>query len=151
MLYLFRERRDLYAGALMILAGAGVSAEGMRLRIGALTNMGPGFFPLVLGILLVVLGCIIAVSSRSNQDAEGPVGLDLRGGACILLGVAAFIALGSAFGFAAGTFSAIFIAALGDRKSTPRASFVLATGLTAAGALVFTYVLRVPLPLYHWF
>jgi putative tricarboxylic transport membrane protein len=151
MLYLFRERRDLYAGALMILVGAGVAAEGLSLRVGALTHMGPGFFPLALGILLVGLGVIIAVSSRHDQNVEDAVGLDLRGGACILLGVTAFIALGSAFGFVAATFSAIFIAALGDRQSTPRASFALAAGLTVSGAIVFPYFLRVPFPLYHWF
>ena len=149
MVTLFPKRRDLYAGALISLIGAGSAAQGVSLNVGSLTHMGPGFLPTVLGVFLVLLGIAIAVTGMTQEKQDGEaLKVDIRAAVFIVLGVGAFIVLGWAFGFLAGTFACIFISATGDRKSTLKGSLILAGGLSVAGAIVFTYLLKVPFPLF---
>ena len=51
---------DYLAGALMVLIGAGAVYVCSHYRMGTLTSMGPGFFPTLLGVLLILLGIAIA-------------------------------------------------------------------------------------------
>jgi hypothetical protein len=148
---MLHSRKELCAGALMALVGAGAVAEGMRLDIGVLTHMGPGFFPVVLGVLLIILGLLIASASAQQAGLEEAVHFDLRGASAILAGVLAFLILGKAFGFLAATFAAVLISALGDRTARLRASLMLAGGVAVVGAVVFTWLLAIPFPLLHWF
>lgn len=57
-------KRDYYGGALMILIGLGAAVQGATYDVGGLTQMGPGFFPVVLGVILVLLGLSIAGTAR---------------------------------------------------------------------------------------
>jgi hypothetical protein len=148
---MLRGRKDLWAGAVMALVGAGAITEGMRLNIGVLTHMGPGFFPVVLGVLLILLGLMIAAAPAQAAAAEEVVHFDLRGAVAILLGVLAFLLFGKAFGFLPATFAAVLISALGDRTATLRESLLLAAGVAVVGAVVFTWLLAIPFPLLHWF
>ena len=149
MVTLFPKRRDLYAGALISLIGAGSVAQGFSLNVGSLNHMGPGFLPATLGVLLILLGLAIAVTGMAQEKQDGAtLKVDLRAGICIVLGVTAFIVLGWAFGYVPGTFFCILISALGDRKSTLKNSLILAGGLTAAGAILFPVLLKIPFPLF---
>ena len=49
-------KREFYAGGLLILLGLGITLKGMTYQRGDLTHMGPGFFPMALGILLILVG-----------------------------------------------------------------------------------------------
>jgi hypothetical protein len=42
------------------------------------------------------------------------------------------------------------VSALGDRTATLKESAMLAAGITVAGAVLFSYVLKVPFPLFRW-
>ena len=66
----FAQRRDYYAGALIMLLGAGAAIVGSRYNIGSLTRMGPGFFPTILGILLAVIGVLIAGSASYGAKSD---------------------------------------------------------------------------------
>jgi hypothetical protein len=44
----------------------------------------------------------------------------------------------------------VFVAALGDKTSTLKNSAILAAGITVAGCFLFSYVLKVPFPLFRW-
>lgn len=134
----------------MGLCGAVAVLEGRRLDPGSLTRMGPGFFPLAIGVLLILVGVLIAAAPERPGDREQPVGFDARGCAAVFAGVLAFMLFGDQFGFLAGAFSAVLIAALGDRTAKWKESVILATVIAAAGGAVFTQILKVPFPLIHW-
>jgi hypothetical protein len=69
------ERRDYYAGGLMVVIGIGVAVMGSRYQIGTLTKMGPGFVQTVLGVLLVIIGAAIAfLNSRTQTHGEPTLG-----------------------------------------------------------------------------
>jgi putative Ca2+/H+ antiporter (TMEM165/GDT1 family) len=147
-------KRDFYAGSLMTLLGVAVALDSTTYNVGTLTHMGPGMFPLMLGCVLTFIGLLIfgsaLVTPLDENERILPEHIDWRGWGCILAGPLLFIALGKYLGLVPATFACVFIAAFGDRTATLKGSFVLATGITIFGTLLFAYVLKVPFPLFRW-
>ena len=50
----------------------------------------------------------------------------------------------------AATFMCVFVSALGDRTATLKGSAILAASITVSGCFLFSYVLKVPFPLFRW-
>jgi hypothetical protein len=154
----FRFRRDFCAGGLMILFGLVAAVNGPNYRFGTLGHMGPGFMPTVLGVVLVLLGIVIAgtasVGSAEGEEAGSenilPEHPQWFAWLCILSGPALFIVFGSIGGMAPATFACVFVAALGDRLSTWKSALGLATVITVSGVLLFHYVLQIPMPVLEW-
>ena len=150
---LLTSKKDYYAGALMTLIGIGSVLEARHYNPGTLFHMGPGFFPVILGVTMTCLGILIAlVAAVGSPDDEQMVmpKPEWRAWACILAGPIVFILLGNYGGLIPATFACVFIAAMGDRESTWLGSFLLATGVTFFGVLLFSYLLQVSLPMLRW-
>jgi putative tricarboxylic transport membrane protein len=148
-----RIKRDYYAGALMILLGLIAAHDGTTYPIGSLRQMGPGYFPLALGILLIFLGVLIAATAGGRAPhATVPAAPreQLRGWLCIIAGPILFILCGKIGGLLPATFACVFVSALGDRETTPKQAAVLAAGVTAFGILLFSYLLKIPMPVLTW-
>lgn len=147
-------KRDFYAGGLMTLLGAGVTLDSTTYNIGTLTHMGPGMFPLMLGVVLTFIGVLIfgaALATPLGDDEHVlPRQKEWRGWGCILAGPILFIVFGEFFGMAPATFACVFVSALGDRSSTVKGSAILAFGVTFVGTLLFSYVLKLPFPMFRW-
>jgi hypothetical protein len=148
------KKKDFYAGLAMVLLGAGVTLNSTTYNLGTLMHMGPGMFPFILGILLTFVGILIFISGLMTP-LEGderilPESMEWRGWACILAGPLMFILFGEFFGMIAATFMCVFVSALGDRTATLRGSALLAACITVGGAFLFSYVLKVPFPLFRW-
>jgi len=127
-------RKDFLGGGLMLLLGLGAAFQASHYELGSLRRMGPGYFPLALGVILAVTGSLILLGS-------------LRGTAA---GVAAFAVIGRYGGLLPATFVSVFLAALGDRKNTPAAAGALAAAMTLVCLVVFWWLLRIELPLFRW-
>lgn len=142
-------RRDLLAGGLLALIGAGVVVDARGHAIGTLGHMQAGYFPLLLGILLIVLGVLTSLSGLVAEESESEAvhPLDLRGCAAIILSVVAFVLLSEYAGLLPATFLSALIAAAGDRKMSVTGALVLAATLSLMAALLFSYALNMPLPL----
>lgn len=153
-----RFKTDYYGGALMTFIGLMAVYAGIGYRVGSLNHMGPGFFPVALGVLLAVTGVLIALSARGEADEPTKKSLhghihgmpDLRGGACIVIGTLAFIGLGKYGGLVPAAFAITFISALGDRKNTLLQSLLLALMMSAIAVIVFWWALQMQLPLFQW-
>ncbi len=147
-------KRDFYAGGLMMLIGLVAAYEGPTYGLGTLMRMGPGFMPTALGVLLILLGLVIAggaIESRQGEDESFlPDVPQWRGWGCILASPVCFIVFGTIGGFIPATFSCVFVAALGDRESTLKSAVVLAAIITVFGVALFSYLLQVPMPLLTW-
>ncbi len=157
--------KDHYGGVLLVAAGAGVVVAALGYHVGSLRQMGSGFFPVVLGVLLALVGlALLATTPRERgggpapePPAPGPEHAHLsgppvqwRGWLCILGGVAAFVALGEHGGLVPASFASVFIAALGDRANRVRDAALLALAMTVFGVVVFHYGLHILLPLFGW-
>jgi hypothetical protein len=155
--------KDHYGGALLVVVGAAVVVAGVGYGMGTLRQMGSGFFPVVLGVLMLLVGVALLATARRASggvaDAvpvaaemvhlTGPV-VQWRGWLCILGGVLSFAVLGAHGGLVPASFAAVFIAALGDRANSWRAAAALAATMTTMGVLVFHFGLHLLLPLFNW-
>ena len=132
-----------------MLIGAIAVREALHHRLGTLVQMQAGYFPLILGLLLLGLGPAIALTGLSTAPSEGEAAFaapDWRGFSAIVIGVASFIGIGALFGLAPATFCCVFIAAIGDRLMTWRSAFALAVAITAVAVIVFAWLLQVQFP-----
>jgi Tripartite tricarboxylate transporter TctB family len=151
---LLSSKKDYYAGALMSLIGIGAVWEARHYNVGTLFHMGPGFFPIILGVIMTSLGVVIALvaatSSAADDDQLVIPKPEWRAWACILAGPILFIFLGNWGGLIPATFTCVFVSAMGDRESTWLSSFLLAVGVTVVGVALFSYLLQVSLPMWRW-
>jgi hypothetical protein len=156
--------KDHYAGGLLVALGAAVVIAGLGYQTGTLRQMGSGFFPVVLGALLALVGIAVLATAPSGKAGKAESGraagaehahlsgspVQWRGWGCILGGVLAFVVLGDHGGLVPASFVSVFVAALGDRANTVRSAALLAAVMTVFGVIVFHGGLHVLLPLFAW-
>jgi hypothetical protein len=147
----FKLKRDYYAGGLMLLLGVGAAVTGSGYKVGSLAKMGPGFMPVLLGVVLAFLGILIASTAVGSPQADDkkllPDNPQWFGWLCILGGPVLFIILGQHGGMIPAVFACVFVCALGDKTATYKSSAILAAGVTVFGVLLFHYLLSIPFPL----
>jgi hypothetical protein len=148
--------RDFYAGGLMVLIGLVAVKVAPSYGIGTPMRMEPGFFPTALGVILILLGIAIAIVGQTQGQEEEdalsalPDKIEWRGWACVLGGPVVFAILGEHFGLIPAAFGCVFVSALGDRTSTIVGSLILAACVSVFGAILFSYLMQVPLPMFEW-
>jgi uncharacterized membrane protein YhdT len=151
----FTPKRDYYAGALMLVLGVGAAITGSGYNIGSFARMGPGFMPVALGIVLALLGLLIAgtalLSTEPDDSRFLPANPQWFGWLCIIGGPILFILLGTTAGMIPAVFACVFVCALGDKTGTIKSSAILAAGVTLFGVLLFHYLLSIPFPLLRGF
>ncbi|QRX81086.1 tripartite tricarboxylate transporter TctB family protein [Glaciimonas sp. PAMC28666] len=144
--------KDYYGGGLMMLLGLGAVVQGRTYNIGTLSKMGPGFFPVALGTLLMLVGAAIALTAKNSASAaeEKYVRPEWRGWICIALSIVAFVVLGKYGGLLPATFAIVFIAAMGDRKNSLKSAFLLSSAMVAVCVVIFWWALKLQFPLFQW-
>jgi hypothetical protein len=147
----FTRYREHISGSLIAAIGAFAVVEGQTYGIGKLTSMGSGFFPVMLGVGMILCGVLMVlfpqtpVTGHANlHKVDAP---DWRAAAAISGGVIMFMALAKAAGLAPAIFACVFVSALGVRKTTLREAALLALGVMVFGVLLFSYGLKVPFPI----
>ncbi len=144
-------RRDALGGLLMLALGAGTVLQAQSYTLGTLRRMGPGFFPTILGVLLVLVGAALLLTAwRGAPTTPTHQPPDLRGGVCICLAILAFCLLGVSFGLAPATFAIVFISALGDRDNTLWSALLLSIVMVIACIIIFWWLLQMQFPLVQW-
>ncbi len=150
-----KSRTDLIGAALLVAIGLFTVWEGSTYSIGILSRMGPGFFPVALGVILTLLGVLLAVTADdkgADEEEEEATKLktDWRSLLCVVVGMVAFAVLGHYFGLVVATFALVFISALGDRTQTVAGAGLLALGVCVVGTIIFSYFLELQFPLFRW-
>lgn len=142
----FAANRDYFAGGLMALIGAGAVYEGQKYGIGSLSDMGSGYFPVVAGSGLILLGIAMASVRGPAPDGQGASAPDWRGALAITAGVVLFVTLAKSAGLAPAIFACVFASALGARATTLKQAAILAVAVTIFGVALFSYGLHVQFP-----
>ena len=137
------DKADAAAGILFILAGLFFARQSLGMELGTSLRMGPGYFPLVLAGILIVLGVVVMVKAIRN-DAE-PIGpLAIRGILLILPAPIFFGLTVRGLGFVVSLFLTALIASFASRRMRPQAAVLLAVSVTIFSTLVFSYALGLP-------
>jgi len=143
-----RYAKDIAAGSFFALVGAYFCISAwLNLPIGTAFRMGPGYFPLILGGVLVLLGVAIAV--KAFFVASGPIE-DLAWRGMLLIGLSPVIfgltvrPLGLVPAIALST----LVGAVSSTRMRPLLAFGLTIGLTIFCVLVFYFGLGLPMRLF---
>jgi hypothetical protein len=142
-----RAQKDFWSG-LMFLAFAAVAmfaASGYSL--GTAGRMGPGYFPLLLGGVLALLGVLLIARSLLAEGEESG-NLNLRPLLVIAAGVVLFGLSIERLGLVVSLVVVTLVSALASRESRPLEAALLAAALAAFSVGVFVYALRLPLPVW---
>jgi hypothetical protein len=156
--------KDHIAGAVMILVGLGAVYFARPLDLGTLMQMGPGYFPTALGVILILIGALIAIGAgRPMQSSviEQFPGEQLdgqavaarpewRGWSCILGAFVAFIFLFQYAGAVPATTAISAISAFAERNNSWKSILCLVVFANTALLVVFWWALRMPLHLFWW-
>lgn len=147
-----RYNKDYYGGALMVMLGLGAVLQGRAYSVGSLIKMGPGFFPVALGTLLILVGAAIAFTAKTSVPAveKKKLAPEWRGWACITLSIVAFVVLGRYGGLLPATFAIVFISAMGDRQNTVKSALALSLSMVVVCVGVFWWALKMQFPLFQW-
>ena len=139
--------KEFYAGLLFFAIGLAALILARDYRLGAAMRMGPGYFPLCLSLLLMLLG--VASSLRATRMARGEPGGPWRLAPliAIVLGVIAFGALVD-HGLVAALVVLLIVSTTPRWMSQPLEVLVTIALLTAAAVALFIYGLGMPFSLF---
>ncbi len=142
-----RDWPDICGG--LALAALGVCASGWSLAhydLGTPRQMGPGFFPAILGAALAALGLIVALPAWPRACA--PVPVHPQAAVAVLASILVFGFCLSRLGLVGATAAAVLVASLPAPQAGWSWRFVLAASISGLTVHVFSYGLRMTLPLW---
>jgi hypothetical protein len=148
--------KDMTGGALLATGGGAVVIAARGYGIGTLTEMGAGYFPALIGVVLLAIGAFMLMQGAlKHVRAKPSVIVDLRvedigrlrGMVCIMAGLVSFIVLGAYGGLLPASFAVVFVSALGDRDNSWRSALLIALCMTAISVVVFWWALQLQMPL----
>jgi hypothetical protein len=107
--------------------------------------MGPGYFPLMLSVLIIAVGLIVGAR---GVTVDGPPveKFQFRPIFFVLLSIVASGYLMSSVGLALTAIVVTFIAAFARSEINPRETLLLGAGMAIFAVVVFVYALGQPLP-----
>ena len=156
-----KSQKDFAAGLMFTIVGIAFAWGATNYTIGDGARMGPGYFPLALGVLLALLGLAITFGALVVETEDGdkigaiawrPLGFII--GSNVLFGVllAGVPALGiPAFGLIVAIYGLTILAALAGDEFRWVEVIVLATALAALSYLAFVKLLALQFPVWPSF
>ena len=140
--------RDVLAGAIFIALGLVFLVGALGLERGTAFRMGPGYFPLVLAGLLVLIGAAIALRAlREEQVAIQMHAVPWRGLVLILAAPVLFGLTVRGLGLLPAIAIVALISSFASRRMTPVLAAGITVVLTAFCVLVFNVGLGLPIRL----
>jgi len=156
-----KSQKDFFSGLMFLVVGLAFAIGASNYTIGTGARMGPGYFPLILGVLMAILGAAICIGGLT----KGPEGGDKIGkwawkqiffiiAANLLFGVllAGLPSLGvPAMGLIVAIYGLAFVASLAGTHFHFKGVFILATILAAGSYAAFIWGLNLQFPVWPSF
>ena len=156
-----KSQKDFAAGAMFSAAGVAFAWGATTYTIGEGARMGPGYFPLMLGVVLSLLGAAIMFQALVEETEDGePIGrwawkpLAYILGANLLFGVllGGLPSVGvPAMGLIIGIFGLTLVASLAGETFRLREVLILAAILAAGSYIAFILLLKLQIPVWPTF
>jgi hypothetical protein len=139
--------QDAGAAILLIVIGLGGLWFGRDYERGTVSQMGPGYMPMLLSVGLIIFGGIVALRAVTVDGPPIERGLWYPS-ALILLAVILFAFLIETAGLAPATFAVAVLSAFASAEVRWKEAVALGGGLAIFCVLVFVYGLRQPIPIF---
>ena len=146
-----KSQKDFFSGLMFMGVGVAFAWGATNYNVGTGARMGPGYFPLVLGILLAVIGTVIAFKATVIETVDGdkigkwawkPLGFILAG--LPSLGI-------PAMGLIVAIYGLTFISSLAGSTFNAKEVFILATVLAVGSYVAFVWALKLQFPVWPSF
>jgi Tripartite tricarboxylate transporter TctB family len=156
-----KSQQDFYSGVMFIAVGLAFAWGATTYNIGEGARMGPGYFPLVLGLLLAALGAFILFESLVVETEDGepigkwawkPLGFIIAANLLfgVLLGGLPSIGLPS-MGMIVAIYGLTFVSSLAGDRFILKENIILATVLAIGSYLAFIVLLKLQFPVWPTF
>lgn len=139
------DKKDLIGGGIVLLLGACFAVGALDYRLGTVDRMGPGYVPLMLGVIGMALGAAIMLTSLGHEGQLND--LKLRMVLPILAAILAFGLLLPRTGLLPAVFVSIFLSSLSSPKSTLKTTLILAVCVGVLVCIGFVVLLGLPIPI----
>src|SRR5215468_11930787 len=138
--------KDVWGGLMLIAIGAAAVLLARDYPFGTALRMGPGYFPVILGVLLILFGlAILAGGLRRGEQIAGS--WSLRALVVLPLSLILFGVLMQYAGFVPAMLVLIVGSATASSEFRLVEVLLFALGLTALSVAVFVWALGLPYPL----
>lgn len=147
-----KSQKDFFSGLMFMGVGAAFAWGATTYNVGQGARMGPGYFPLMLGVLMAILGAAVTFKSLVVETVGGDkvgqwawkplvfiIAANLIFG--IFLGGLPSIKL-PAMGLIAAIYALTFVASMAETGWKVKNTFILATVLAVGSYVAFVVVLK---------
>jgi hypothetical protein len=142
-----RSPKDFFAGLLFVVVGIAAIAIATNYSLGTAARMGPGYFPRILGILMIVLGTVLAARSLRFAGPHLP-GWKWRPVLVVLGSVVVFGLIVNHAGLVLSTILLIVMASAASHEFRPKEALI--SGILLAGLAVGVFVIGLKLQIGIW-
>jgi hypothetical protein len=156
-----KSQKDFWSGLMFTAVGVAFAWGATNYTVGEGARMGPGYFPLMLGILLALIGLFVVFEAMVVETEDGePIGkfawkpLGFIIGANLVFGIllAGLPKLGiPAMGLIVAIYALTFIASMGGDEHKHKEVAILATILAIGSYLAFIVLLKLQFPVWPSF
>lgn len=147
-----KSEKDFLSGLVFIAVGVAFAVGAQTYKVGDAARMGPGYFPMLLGVLLSILGVVVAFLALTVETEDGDKfgSIAWRPLFFIIIANLVFgILLGGlpsigfpAFGLIIAIYALVFLAALAGDEFKFKEVLILATILAVMSYFAFVYMLN---------
>ena len=139
--------KDFFAGLLYIAGGMATSITSYGFVLGTPQNMGPGFFPFIVSILLVITGLVVLAGSLMSRAVGEPIGAwAVRPVLALTVGVILFAAALKPLGIVVAVPLLVLACMMAGPAFSWRRLVALSVALTVLTWAVFVMLLGLQLP-----
>lgn len=147
---IIRHPKDFAAGMLFVATGAAAILIGANYPLGTAARMGPGYFPRILGILLIILGAALALRALRLQGSPLP-SWRWRPIIIVLGSVVIFGMVVNSVGLAISTIGLIILSSAASSEFRPKEAIIAGIALAVLSVAVFVMALKLQLPIWPVF
>lgn len=145
------KNRDVLSGLLFILVGAYVAIKSYNdYSVGTLARMGPGYFPLILGVSLALVGLVVVTLALNVQGLDVKPSFGVRTVVAVLLSALVFGLLVERVGLIPSALALTLIAAAAEKRFVLSRSLFLGCSLGLLTWLIFVFGLEMTLSAFAW-
>ena len=146
---LSRDYKDIVGGALLAVFGLIVAVyAATSYDLGTLRRMGPGMFPMALGVILSVFGVALIIPALFREGKRPHI--RIFSPLFVLLGVSAFALLVRPFGLIPAILAVVMISSVAELKIRPVSLTILSVAMCVLAWLVFRVGLGLAMPMFRW-